>query len=102
MQPNYHQAIAAKTVTPHQSLPGTILTAAAEVEAAGGQALAIECDIRSEEDVQAAVDQTVQRFGGIDIVVNNASAIALTDTESTEMKRYAYATSAEHTSVTNN
>lgn len=81
-------AIAAKTVTPHPKLEGTIHSAAAAIEAAGGQALAVQTDIRDEAQIQAAVDATVSRFGGIDICVNNASAIALTETLSTEMKRY--------------
>ncbi len=65
-------AIAAKTAEPNPKLPGTIYTAAKEIEAAGGKALPIVCDIRFEEQVQAAVDQTVARFGGIDICINNA------------------------------
>jgi citronellol/citronellal dehydrogenase len=81
-------AIAAKTAEPHPKLPGTIFTAAKEIEAAGGQALPLTCDIRSEEQVQAAVQKTVETFGGIDICVNNASAISLTDTLSTPMKKY--------------
>ena len=80
--------IAAKTDQPHPKLPGTIHTAAAEIEEAGGGALATVCDIRSEEAVQGAVDAAVEKFGGIDIVVNNASAISLTPTAQTEMKRY--------------
>lgn len=81
-------AIAAKTAEPHKHLPGTIFTAAAEVEAAGGQALPLVVDIRDESMVQEAVNKTVSEFGGIDICINNASAISLTDTESTEMKRW--------------
>jgi citronellol/citronellal dehydrogenase len=81
-------AVAAKTDRPHPKLPGTIHTAAAEIEAAGGRALPIVCDIRSEEQVDAAVAATVEAFGGIDILVNNASAIALTDTLATPMKRF--------------
>jgi citronellol/citronellal dehydrogenase len=80
--------IVAKTATPHPKLPGTIYTAAEEIEAAGGKALACEVDIRSEEQVQAAVDKAVSSFGGIDILVNNASAINLTGTVETSMKRY--------------
>ena len=80
--------IAAKTTEPHPKLPGTIFTAAEEMEAAGGKALAIKVDIRFEEQVQAAVDEAVETFGGIDILVNNASAIMLTGTTSTPMKRY--------------
>ncbi len=81
-------AIAAKTAEPHTRLPGTIYTAAEAVEKAGGQALPIACDIRFEDQVAAAVAQTVGRFGGIDICVNNASAISLTPTLATEMKRF--------------
>ncbi len=80
--------IAAKTTTPHAKLPGTIHTAAAEIEAAGGQALAIQVDIRQEEQVEAAVKQAVERFGGIDVLINNASAINLTGALQTPMKRY--------------
>ncbi|HTU69917.1 MAG TPA: NAD(P)-dependent oxidoreductase [Candidatus Baltobacteraceae bacterium] len=81
-------AIAAKTAEPNPKLPGTIFTAAQEIEAAGGKALALQCDIRFEEQVQDAVTKTVERFGGIDGCVNNASAIALTPTTQTDMKRY--------------
>ena len=81
-------AIAAKTSEPHPKLEGTIHTAAKEIQAAGGQALPIVCDIRDEEQVQRAVAQTVAAFGGIDICVNNASAISLTNTEATDMKRF--------------
>jgi citronellol/citronellal dehydrogenase len=81
-------AIAAKTTEPHPKLPGTIYTAAEEIEAVGGQALPLVCDIRFEDQVQAAVDATVERFGGIDICINNASAISPTPTLATEMKRY--------------
>lgn len=81
-------AIAAKTAEPNPKLPGTIFTAAAEIEAAGGRALPLQCDIRFEEQVQEAVEKTVERFGGIDICVNNASAISLTPTAKTDMKRY--------------
>lgn len=80
--------IAAKTAEPHPKLPGTIHTAAAEVEAAGGKALPVLCDIRDEEMVAEAVNATVEAFGGIDICVNNASAIQLTGTLQTDMKRY--------------
>ncbi|HWB77701.1 MAG TPA: NAD(P)-dependent oxidoreductase [Nannocystaceae bacterium] len=80
--------IAAKTAEPHAKLPGTIYTAAEEIEAAGGKALPIVCDVREEEQVLAAVNAAVDRFGGIDILVNNASAISLTGTLSTPMKRY--------------
>jgi citronellol/citronellal dehydrogenase len=81
-------AIAAKTAAPHPKLEGTIFTAAKEIEAAGGKALPIACDIRFEEQVQAAVEQTVKTFGGLDICVNNASAISLTHAIATDMKRY--------------
>ncbi len=81
-------AIAAKTTEPHPKLPGTIHSAAAEIENAGGKALPIACDIRDEAAVHAAVDATVAAFGGIDILVNNASAISLTGTDATPMKRF--------------
>ncbi|MDT0634701.1 NAD(P)-dependent oxidoreductase [Spectribacter hydrogenoxidans] len=81
-------AIAAKTSEPHPKLPGTIHTAAEEFEAAGGKALPLVCDIRDEDQVNAAVTSTVERFGGIDICVNNASAINLTGTLDTPMKRF--------------
>jgi citronellol/citronellal dehydrogenase len=81
-------AIAAKTAEPHRHLPGTIYSAAEEVEKAGGKALPLIVDIRSEELVKEAVEKSVAHFGGIDICVNNASAISLTGTESTEMKRW--------------
>jgi citronellol/citronellal dehydrogenase len=81
-------AIAAKTAEPHPKLPGTIYTAAQEVEAAGGRALPLVCDIRSEEQIAEAVKKTVETFGGIDILVNNASAIHLTGTVATPMKRF--------------
>ncbi len=81
-------AIVAKTSEPHPKLPGTIFTAAGEIEAAGGRALPIACDIRSEEQVAAAVARTVETFGGIDILVNNASAISLTGTLETPLKRF--------------
>jgi citronellol/citronellal dehydrogenase len=80
--------IAAKTAETNPKLPGTIHSAAAEVEAAGGQALAVQCDIRDEASVLAAVAQAVERFGGIDILVNNASAISLTPTPMTPIKRF--------------
>ena len=80
--------VAAKTADPHPKLPGTIYTAAAEIEAAGGRALPIVVDVRDEASVQAAVDKAVETFGGIDICVNNASAISLTGTLATDMKRY--------------
>ena len=81
-------AIAAKTAEPHPSLPGTIFTAAKEIEAAGGKALPIQCDIRDEAQIAAAIAQTAQAFGGIDILINNASAINLTKTEATPAKRF--------------
>ncbi len=80
--------IAAKTAEPHPKLQGTIYTAAEEIEAAGGKALPVVCDIRSEEQVAEAVEQGADHFGGIDICVNNASAIALTPTLQTPMKRF--------------
>jgi len=80
--------IAAKTAEPHPTLPGTIHTAAREVEEAGGHALAVAADIRFDEQVEAAVAEAVERFGGIDILVNNASAIFLAGTLATPMKRY--------------
>ena len=81
-------AIAAKTAEPHPKLPGTIYTAAEKIEAAGGKALPIICDIRNDEMVAASIEKTVETFGGIDICINNASAIALIETEKVEMKRY--------------
>ena len=81
-------AIAAKTAEPHPKLEGTIYTAADEIRAAGGKALPILCDIREEAQVMAAIDKTVDEFGGIDICVNNASAISLTDSQATDMKRF--------------
>lgn len=80
--------IASKSVEENPKLGGTIYSAAEEMEKAGGQALAVQCDIRFEDQVQQVVDKTVERFGGIDILVNNASAISLTSTEKTEPKRY--------------
>ncbi|KAJ2798605.1 hypothetical protein H4R20_004759 [Coemansia guatemalensis] len=81
-------AIVAKTTEANKRLEGTIFSAAAEVEQAGGRAVGIQCDIRSEEQVQRAMDQTVRAFGGVDIVVNNASAIHLAGTAETEVKRF--------------
>ena len=81
-------AILAKTTEPHPTLPGTIFTAAKEIEEVGGAALPIVCDIRYEEQVEAAVEEAASKFGGIDICINNASAIHLTDTINTPMKRY--------------
>ncbi len=80
--------LAAKTVEPHPRLPGTLLTAADEVRAAGGRALPVQTDIRSEEQVRAAVAAAVDEFGGIDILVNNASAIYLAGTLETPLKRF--------------
>ena len=81
-------AIAAKTTEPHPRLKGTIYTAADEVRAAGGKALPVVCDIRDEAQVMDAIERTVAEFGGIDICVNNASAISLTNSQATDMKRY--------------
>ena len=81
-------AIAAKTETPHPKLAGTIHSAAAEIEAAGGRALPLACDIRDEAQVKAAIARTVERFGRLDIVVNNASAISLTPVADTDMRRF--------------
>jgi citronellol/citronellal dehydrogenase len=81
-------AIAAKTVDPHPKLEGTIHTAAAEIEKAGGHALALAVDVRDEAAVKAALDETAAKFGGIDIVVNNASAIQLTPSQQTDMRRF--------------
>jgi citronellol/citronellal dehydrogenase len=80
--------IAAKTAEPHPKLPGTIHTAAEEMEAAGGRALAVQCDIREEEQVEEAIGKAVETFGGLDVLVNNASAIFLAGTVETPMKRY--------------
>ena len=80
--------IAAKTADPHPKLPGTIYTAADEIVEAGGDALPIICDIRSEDNVRDAINKAVDHFGGIDICINNASAIQLTNVKDTEMKRY--------------
>lgn len=81
-------AVAAKTVTAHDKLPGTIHTAVDAIKEAGGEAIAIACDVRDEEQIKNAIAKTVEAFGGIDIVVNNAGAIQLTDTENTDMKRF--------------
>jgi citronellol/citronellal dehydrogenase len=80
--------IAAKTDEPHPKLPGTIHTAAEEIQKAGGRALACVVDVRSEDQIASAVDKAVRTFGGIDVLVNNASAISLTGTLATPMKRY--------------
>lgn len=85
--------VAAKTVEPHPKLPGTIHTAAAEIEAAGGKALAVQCDVRDEAQIVAAVDAAAARFGGIDIVVNNASAIRLGGTAQVDAKAFDLMTS---------
>src|SRR6476661_3797060 len=81
-------AIAAKTTEPHPKLPGTIYSAAEEIEREGGKALPLMVDIRFEEQIRDAVRQAVERFGGIDILVNNASAISLTGTLETPMKKF--------------
>ncbi|MFM7496348.1 MAG: SDR family oxidoreductase [Candidatus Nanopelagicus sp.] len=81
-------AIAAKTADPHPKLPGTIFTAAKEIEDAGGKALAIQCDIRDENQISQSMEKAAAEFGGIDILINNASAINLTNTESTPAKRF--------------
>jgi citronellol/citronellal dehydrogenase len=81
-------AVAAKTETPHPKLPGTIHTSATEIEAAGGSALPLAVDVRDEGAVKAALDRTVETFGGLDIVVNNASAISLSPVETTDMRRF--------------
>lgn len=81
-------AIAAKTTQAHPKLPGTIFTAAKDIEAAGGKALAIQCDLRDENQISKAVEQAGSEFGGIDILINNASAINLTNTENTPAKRF--------------
>jgi citronellol/citronellal dehydrogenase len=86
-------AVVAKTVEPHPKLPGTIHTAAAEIEAAGGHALALQCDVRSEAEIAAAMDAAARRFGGIDIVVNNASAIRLGGTAQVDAKAFDLMTS---------
>lgn len=79
--------ILAKTDKPHPKLPGTIYTAAKEIEDAGGKCLPIKCDIRSEESVREAIRLTVEKFGGIDILVNNASTLNISRTEECPMKR---------------
>lgn len=81
-------AIAAKTADPNPKLPGTIFSAAEEIRAAGGTALPIQCDIRDENQIESAIRQAAQEFGGIDILINNASAINLTKTEVTPAKRF--------------
>src|SRR6478752_917578 len=81
-------AIAAKTDAPNPKLPGTIHTAAEEIEKAGGKALALAVDVRDEAAVKGAIDKTASHFGALDIVVNNASAISLTTSTDTDMRRY--------------
>lgn len=80
--------VASKSVEENAKLGGTIYSAAEEIEKAGGHALPVQCDIRFEEQVQQVIDKTIQRFGGIDVLINNASAISLTATEQTEAKRF--------------
>ncbi|MDB5508978.1 MAG: short chain dehydrogenase [Hyphomicrobiales bacterium] len=80
--------VAAKTADPHPKLPGTIFSAAEDIEKAGGKALPLMVDVRDEDQVRGALDQAASHFGGIDIVVNNASAISLGDSQATDMKRY--------------
>jgi citronellol/citronellal dehydrogenase len=87
-QDGAHIAIAAKTAEANPKLPGTIFSAAKEIEAAGGTALPIQCDIRDEAQIEAAINKTAEAFGGIDILVNNASAINLTRTDQTPAKRF--------------
>src|SRR6201746_2163800 len=81
-------AIAAKTETPHPKLEGTIYTAAEQIEKAGGRALPLVIDVRDEDAVKAGIEKTAEKFGGIDIVVNNASAVSRTPVAETDMKRY--------------
>ncbi|MFZ9879153.1 MAG: SDR family NAD(P)-dependent oxidoreductase, partial [Candidatus Nanopelagicaceae bacterium] len=81
-------AIAAKTADPHPKLPGTIFSAAEEIKAAGGEALPIQCDIRDESQIEGAIAKTAEAFGGLDILINNASAINLTPTLATPAKRF--------------
>ena len=80
--------LVAKTVEPHPKLPGTIYTAAEEIEKIGGNCLPLKCDIRFEEEVGKSVEKTIEKFGSIDFCINNASAIALFQTDTTDMKRY--------------
>src|SRR5271166_4619892 len=81
-------AIAAKTAEPNPKLPGTIYSAAEEIEKAGGKALPLTVDVRDEAQVRAALERTAATFGGLDIVVNNASAISMTNSQATDMKRF--------------
>ncbi|MCP4503617.1 MAG: NAD(P)-dependent oxidoreductase [Deltaproteobacteria bacterium] len=81
-------AILAKTAEPHPKLPGTIFTVAKEVDEAGGHGLGVQTDVRDEENVKKAIEQVVEKFGGIDVLINNAGAISVTPTEMTSMKRY--------------
>ena len=83
-----HIAIAAKTTDPHPKLPGTIYSAATEIEAAGGKALPIQCDLRDENQIAESVAKAAAEFGGLDILINNASAINLTPTLQTPAKRF--------------
>src|SRR5215469_1241708 len=80
--------VAAKTAEPHPKLPGTIYSAAEDIEKAGGKALPLTVDVRDEEHVRAALEKTFAAFGGLDIVVNNASTISLTNSQATDMKRF--------------
>src|SRR5258705_5237540 len=80
--------IAAKSIEENPKLGGTIFSAAKEIEDAGGKALTVQCDIRFEDQIQAAIDKAVAQFAGIDIAINNASAISLTPTEQTETQRF--------------
>src|SRR5437867_3368258 len=80
--------IAAKSVEENPKLAGTIFSAAEEMENAGGNALAVQCDIRFEDQIKNVVEKIIEKFGGIDILINNASAISLTPTEQTEAKRF--------------
>lgn len=88
-------AIAAKTIEPHPKLEGTIYSAAEEIEKLGVKVLPLQCDIRNEEQIENAVNKTIETFGGIDILINNASAISLTSTEQTEPKRFDLMTDIE-------
>jgi len=88
-------AIAAKTTEPHPKLEGTIYTAAEEIKKLGVEALPLQCDIRFEDQIEAAVNKTAEKFGGIDILINNASAISLTQTEQTDPKRFDLMTDIE-------